>query len=148
VYQKYADLYFRPKPLSEAEAQYNWDFWRDVELLRGGDNTKLEAAIAFLEADPWFHGSGYAKVKMVRYIKPSMLTPGDIARLQNVVLDMVERRNGQEFRAYCRLARKVESPALREQLTRRLAHENPNVRRRARWILEALGQNQAKEKRT
>ena len=108
--------------------------------MRGGDGTKLESAVAFLEADPWFHRSGYTKVKMVRYIKEAMLTPGYVARLQNVVLNMVERRNGQEFRAYCRLAHKVDAPALREQLTRRLAQDDPNVRRRARWVLEAMRQ--------
>ena len=144
---KYAELYFRPQPLSEEAARYTWDFWRDVELLRGGDHTKLEAVVSFLEADPWFHGSGYAKVKMVRYIKLPMLTPDFTERLQNVVLAMVERRNGQEFRAFCRLACKVDAPALREQLTRRLTDGDPDTRRRARWVLEALGQNQPKEKR-
>lgn len=147
VYQNYADVYFQPPPLSGEDAQYGWDFWRDIELLRGGDSTKLESAVAFLEADPWFHRSGYAKVKMARYIKQAMLTPGYVARLQNVVLAMVEQRNGQEFRAYCRLARKVDSPELREKLKRRFAHDDANVRRRARWVLEALGQNQPKEKR-
>lgn len=147
VYKKYADVSFQPPPLSGDAAQYDWAFWRDIELLRGGDGTKLEAATAFLEADPWFHRSGYTKVKMVRYIKQAMLTPGYVARLQNVVLDMVERRNGQEFRAYCRLAQKVDAPALRGQLGQRLAHGDPDIRRRARWVLEALEQNQPKEKR-
>ena len=146
VYKKYAALYFRPKPLSDEAARYNWDFWRDIELLRGGDASKLESAMAFLESDPWFHGSGYAKVKMIRHIKPAMLTPSYTLRLQQVVLDMVERRNGQDFRAYCRLARKVDAPELREQLTRRLTHSAPNVRRRAKWVLEALEQNQPQEK--
>lgn len=140
VYKKYASLYFPPKPVSEEAAPYDWDFWRDIELLRGGDDTKLELAIAFLEVDPWFHGSGYAKVRMIRYIKPQILTRRDILRLQNVVLNMVAHRNGQDFRAYCRLARKVDGPEMREELTQRLTHADANVRRRAKWVLEALGE--------
>ena len=144
---KYADLYFRPQPLSPEAARYPWQFWRDIALLRGGDHTKMEAAVSFLEADPWFHGSGHSKVRMIRHIKPSMLTPDFTERLQNVVLAMVERRNGQDFRAFCRLARKVDAPAVREQLTRRLTHSDPDTRRRARWVLEALEQSQPRGKR-
>jgi len=146
VYQKYADLYFRPQPLSKEAARYSWDFWRDIELLRGGDSNQAESAIAFLEADPWFHGSGYAKVKMIRYLKPPRLTPPDIVRLQAVVVAMVEQRNGQDFRAFCRLARKVDAPALREQLAARLASGDADTRRRARWVLEALAQKDSQEK--
>jgi len=107
-------------------------FWEEYQRLRAGDPAGLEVAVTLLEADPWFQGSGYVKVKLVRYIKPPMLTPGYVTRLQNVVLSMVERRNGHEFRAYCRLARKVDALYLREQLTRRLTHDDPDTRRRAR----------------
>ena len=146
VYQKYADLYFRPQPLSPEAAQYSWDFWRDIELLRGGDHSQADSAIAFLEADPWFHGSGYAKVKMIRYLKPTLLPQSDITRMQAVVVAMVERRNGQDFRAFCRLARKVDAPALREQLTARLTAGDEGIRRRARWVLEALAQKDSQER--
>ena len=143
VFKKYASLYFRPQPLSEEAARYTWDFWRDVELLRGGDQTKVEAAISFLEADPWFHGSGYVKTKLSRYIKADMLTPAYRTRLANVVLSVVDKRHDRDFRAFCRLARKADTPELREQLTRRLAHNDLDVRRRARWVLEALVQKDA-----
>ncbi len=145
VYQKYADLYFRPQPLSQEAARYSWDFWRDIELLRGGDSSQAESAIAFLEADPWFHGSGYAKVKMIRYLKPATLTQSCVTRLQAVVVAMVKQRNGQDFRAFCRLARKVDAPALREQLTARLTSGDAGIQRRARWVLEALAQKDSEQ---
>jgi len=126
------------------EAAYPPGFWDDYQCLVRGEAKGVESAIRFLEADPWFHRSGYLKEKLIRHIKPPMLTPNFTARLQNVVLAMVERRNGQEFRAFCRLACKVDAPALREQLTRRLTDGDPDTRRRARWVLEALGQNQPK----
>ena len=154
IYKKYAYLFAPTEPLSEDAARYRWDFrrgWdfrRDVELLRGGDHTKMEMAIAFLEADPWFQGSGYDKVRLIRYIKPAMLKPGHIKRLQGVVVSLVDRRDDRDFRAFCKLARKVDGPALREQLTQRLTSGDPDIRRRARWVLEALAQKNRMEKRT
>ncbi len=116
-------------------------FEEDVVRLRAGDAAGMEGAVAFLEADPLFYRTGYIKSKLIRYIKRPMLTPEYRRRLQQVVLAVVDKRDDRDFRAYCRLARKVDAPALREQLTRRLAHDDPSVRRRARWVLEALGQN-------
>ena len=58
---------------------------------------------------------------------------------------MVDRRNGREFRAYKQLACKVDAPELRAQLDHRLAHTDPAVRQRARWVLEALAQKDSME---
>lgn len=131
-----------------SEAAYPAEFWEDYQKLKLGDAAGLESAVRFLEADPYFHHSGYTKVKLIRHIKPPMLIPEYIRRLQNVILEMVERRNGQEFRAYCKLARKVDGPELREQLAQRVDLGDFDVRRRARWVLEALAQKDTMEKRT
>ena len=126
------------------EAAYPPSFWDDYQCLTRGEANGAESAIRFLEADPYFFRSGYVKEKLIRHIKRPMLSPTFVTRLQAVVVAVVEKRDGREFRDYCRLACKVDAPALRERLTRRLAHDDPNVRRRARWVLEALGQNQPK----
>lgn len=151
LYQKYMTLFaqhFSREVIPEEVARYDWYFWRDIVLLRGGDSACLETAVAFLEADPWFHGSGYAKEDIIPAINRLDLSPQLAARLQSVILNMVDRRHGREFRAYCRLAHKVDAPELREQLTRRLTHDDPNVRRRARWVLEALERGTPKEAAT
>jgi hypothetical protein len=119
---------------------YPRGFGEDVQRLRAGDPSGMEAAVSFLEADPWFYRTGYIKSKLIRYIKPPMLTPEYVRRLQQVVLAVVDKRDDRDFRAYCRLAFKVDSLELREQLTRRLTYQDANVRRRARWVLEALGE--------
>lgn len=129
------------------EAAYPSGFWEDYQKLCAGDAAGLEATVTFLEADPWFPNSGYVKVKLIRHIKPSMLPPEYSTRLQNVVLEMVERRNGQEFRAYCKLACKVDDAGFREQLRQRADEGNFDVRRRACWVLEALAQKDRMEKR-
>ena len=127
------------------EAAYPAGFQESFQRLCTGDATGLEAAVAFLEADPWFDESGYVKVKLIRHIKPPMLTPQYIARLQNVVLHMVETRHGQEFSTYKQLARKVDDVFLREQLTQRLSSGDADTQRRARWVLEALAQKDSME---
>ena len=123
------------------DAAYPPGFWDDYERLRAGDASGLESAVSFLEADPIFRRTGYVKEKLIRYIKPHMLTPETASRLQNVVLSLVDRRDDRDFRAFCRLARKVDGPDLRAHLTQRLTHNDPNVQRRARWVLEAICQN-------
>ena len=147
VYKKYARLLFPNGPVSEEEVRYGWDFQRDMELMKGGDKSKVEVAIAFLEDDPWFHGSGYDKAKLIRYIKPTMLTPAYRERLQQVVLALVDKRDDRDFRAFCKLAHKVDAPDLREQLMRRMNGGDADTSRRARWVLEALAQKDSMEKR-
>ena len=152
--------HFSREIIPEEVARYDWDFWQGMELLRGGDRTYLESAVTFLEADPSFYGSGYAKEDIIPAINRFDLPSKLVGRLRAVVLNMVDQRDGREFRAYCRLARKVDSPELREQLNRRLTRAWPSarsltddlpalmllarqdraIRRRARWVLEALGQ--------
>lgn len=120
------------------KAAYPPGFWEDVRNLKAGDAAGLESAICFLEADPYFLGTGYNKVSLTRYIKPHMLTPSDKARLQTVVLSRVERRQGSDLSAFIRLAKKVDDASLRKHLTRRMESSDPDVKRRARWVLEAL----------
>lgn len=132
-------------------AAYPPGFWEDVQKLRAGDAAGLESVICFLEADPLFFRTGYEKAMLIRAIKPSMLTPSDIRRLQNVVLSLVDRRDERDFRAFCRLARKVDGPELREGLAQRLGSRNPDtsphldVRRRTRWVLESLARKDEME---
>ncbi len=128
------------------DAAYPEGFWEDCKKLKAGDAAGLETAIRFLEADPYFFRSGYIKAWLIRGIKPSMLTPAYRKRLQQVVLSLIDRRDDRDFRAFCKLACKVDAPELREQLTQRLTHNDPNVRRRARWVLEALAQKDSMEK--
>ncbi len=133
---------------------YPNSFWENYERLRSGDPTGLENAVSFLEADPWFFGTGYVKTKLMRFIKPAMLTPEYKKRLQQVVLAVVDKRDERDFREYCRFACKVDAPELRGQLSQRLTSRNPDtspnfdVRRRARWVLEALAQKDSMENQT
>jgi hypothetical protein len=121
------------------EAAYPPGFWDDVARLEKGDVEALETAIQFLEADPYFDRSGYVKADLLRLIKRLPLTSEQAERLRAVVIDAVERRGGREFRAYCRLARRLDGPELREALSRQATSGDSDIRRRAGWMLHVLG---------
>ncbi|MGH9767193.1 MAG: hypothetical protein ACREAB_07140 [Blastocatellia bacterium] len=103
----------------------------------------VESIIAFLEEDPWTFGSGYAKADMVKLLRKLDLTPKQGERLRKVLLTIVDKRHRREFRLYCLLACKLDSPELRRELTRRLGSRDEGVSRRARWMLDYLIRNQA-----
>src|SRR5262245_9822726 len=103
----------------------------------------VDAAIEFLEKDEWTFGSGYAKAEFIRLLRKLDLNHTQAERLRRVVLTVVDGRDRREFRHYCRLACKLDSPQLREELARRLENENEVVRRHARWTLEYLSKRQA-----
>jgi len=102
----------------------------------------LSTAVEFLEADPWFHGSGYIKANLIKFINRQELAPRWTPRLQKVAVAAVDREDRREFRSYCRLACKVDAQELRDELTRRLEHDDKGIRRRARWMLDYLTRNQ------
>ena len=102
----------------------------------------VEFIIAFLEKDPWKFGSGYAKADMIWLLGKLKLPPKQCDRLRKVLLTVVDKRDRREFRHYCRLACKLDSPELRRELTRRLRSTDEGVNRRARWMLDYLLQRQ------
>jgi hypothetical protein len=98
----------------------------------------VESIITFLEKYPWTFGSGYAKTDMIRMLRKIDLTPKQSVRLRKVLLTIVDKRDQREFRHYCRLACKLDSPELQRELTRRLQSMDKGVSRRARWMLDYL----------
>jgi hypothetical protein len=114
---------------------------RRRRFYRGSGIQDLDSAIAFLEADPWFFGSGYLKADLLKIITQVELSHLQLARLRKVVVDIVDKRGGREFRWYCRLACKVQSLEVREELRRRLSSGDANIKRRARWMLDWIAEN-------
>ena len=99
----------------------------------------MEPVIRFLEADPWFPQSGHAKQHLIRHLTQRELTATQEERLRGVVLDIIKGRERREFKSYRRLARRVDTPELRQAI-RQLEEGDWDVRRHARWILQALGE--------
>lgn len=105
----------------------------------------IEAAIAFLEADPWFFRSGYEKQNIIRHLKRAPLTEEQRMRAARVVLAAIdghaagvpEGRDRVEFRHFGRLACGIWSDFLDEEVARRMQSDDRGVRRRAAWVAGA-----------
>lgn len=106
--------------------------------LRSGDPALVEHSISFLELDPYVFRSGYAKAAIIRCIKRLPFTHAQVQRLQGVVLRAIDKCDRPEFRAYCRLAAAVASPAFDSRIRERLDSTDASISRRARYTLEYL----------
>lgn len=115
-------------------AAYPPGFWDAYLQVKAKDPAGLEHAVRFLEADPWFHRSGYIKSALLRYLRRIVLPDAYRERLQQVILAVVRRRDGREFIDYCRLARRLDTAAFRAILRELSTYPDPAVRRRAGWV--------------
>jgi hypothetical protein len=119
------------------EAMYPDAFWADVRRLAAGEHDAVEPALVFLETDPWCFRSGYVKDELMRLLARHELALDERERLESVLLavDVGDRR---EFRRSCRLASRIKTPRLRQELGRRLVVEDRGVARRALLMLTSL----------
>ena len=140
-----AGLEVRQRYWDSISSAYPRTFSHSQNRLRAHDPSGLEDAVSFLEADPFFDCTGYRKEYLIRLLRDINISESYAERLRAVVLSLVDRRDGREFRAFCRLARKVDGAELREQLTQRVDEGDFDVRRRARWVLDALAQKDRME---
>lgn len=107
-------------------------------VLPQGYPDAVEAAIRFLEADPRFTTAGYRKRDITRRLTRLDLPEPIRERLRRLVLHRIESDEVRGMRHYCQLARRVDTPAFREAVRRRLGAPDAEVRRRATWISAAL----------
>lgn len=119
---------------------YPDEFLDVVNTWRRGEEADYEPILEFLEADPYFYGSGYMKSICLRLLKQVRLTPSNQERARGIILAYISRPiRFQEGREYERLARKVDSPVFREQLVSLLENGAGYEQQRADHILEILG---------
>ena len=114
-------------------AQLEIDAWVE-ELARGldrGDQGSIEAALTFLERDPYFFRSGYGRERIARRLAQVELTPAQKMRARAVVLGTVDGRCHCPLPGAGRLARAVADNSLRRELRGRLRHPDKRVARRA-----------------
>ena len=111
---------------------------RGLALLGGKHPYAVETAIAFLEADPWFHRSGYIKEKLLSRLKHVPLSQHDVRRLSRLVIRSVDGGGRREFHAYARLAGALQAQVVAETMRERQASRDPEVARRANEVLHVL----------
>ena len=118
---------------------YTDALWTALAEATSGQADGLEYLVRFLEADPWCHRSGYVKQQVITAITRLDLAPPSASRLRKTLLAVVDDpRHRREYRAYCRLARRLATPELRAELEARLTHPSAAIRRHATWVLAAM----------
>lgn len=115
------------------------DFEAGLDALREGDTSVAEPVIRYIEADPWFPGSGYLKERAIHRLKSVSLTDDHAARLRTVILQVTRDSGGRrEWSRYARLAVTVDSLQLRADLIALAQSADCGARRRALWIIDVL----------
>jgi hypothetical protein len=112
-------------------------FWADIERLRMGDRNALETTIRFLEADPWWIGSGYEKERILRYLRRVDVSGYESRITAAVIRGIADQHDRRELREYARTARHFMTPHLHQELERLAAGEG-KAREHACWVLRNL----------
>ena len=88
-----------------------------------GDRANLDLLLRFLEEDPFFFRTGYAKQRALRLLSRWRLTRSDRRRVAKIVLAAVDGDAREEFRRYCRATRHADPEILLSGLVKRLDGE-------------------------
>jgi hypothetical protein len=107
-------------------------------LLAAGDETAIEMAVRFLEANPRYFRSGYHKEYILRLLRKAPLTDGQLSRLRELVLERIRGRPVREVRAFCRLAPKIANKEFAEELVRIASTGNRVAVRQAQWAIQCI----------
>lgn len=128
--------------LADLWHQHYHDLWPQ-ELVKAlwlpnGDPSETDVLILFLQEDPMFLRSGYAKEVACKRLARLALDDDQRARILALCIRALHGETRREFRAYCRLARGVQGPALWQELSRCLTNQATTVRLHALWMTEAI----------
>ena len=102
------------------------------QLLLGDDShTAADQALTYLEADPYYFWSGYARARIARVLAHAALDPGQRQRARRYVIDCVDGTKHGASPQLARLARSVADNPMRKALRSRLHASDTRVARRA-----------------
>lgn len=123
-----------------AHEMYPEDLDDRVAAIAAGEPEAVEWALTFLEVDPWCFHSGYLKVRLLRKVANLDLGAAAAPRLRALIVQVgLTPRSRKEFKAYARLARRMDSPELQDALSG--ARDSGGARSQsATAILRALGE--------
>jgi hypothetical protein len=105
------------------------------EGLARRETSAIDAALAYLEADPWSFRSGYAKQRLVRRLAGQHLSPAQRSRANALILRAVDHGTFGAGREWGRIARRFADNATRRALRARLDARDDATARRAMRVL-------------
>jgi hypothetical protein len=98
----------------------------------------VDEALAYLEADPYYFRSGYARAKLARSLAQASLSDADRARARQYVLDAIAGRKHCNQRELAQLAGALANNGLRTALRARLHGGDHATARRALHTLRGV----------
>jgi hypothetical protein len=104
----------------------------------GEDTDAADQALAYLEADPYYFRSGYARAKLARSLAQASLPDADRARARRYVVDAVAGRKHCNQRELGQLAGAVANNELRAALRAQLHASDHSTARRALHTLRGV----------
>ena len=111
---------------------------RALARLLEKDKSIIEPTIKYLQADPMYFYSGYAKVKMIRRLKHCPLTPSQRKRLAELLIHSVDHIKHREYQEYARLAHLIPLPNVKKAMEQRVAKSDHIIASRAEYVLNVL----------
>ena len=111
----------------------HYELWR---ACRDPNMAQIDRDLAFdyLDADPFYFGSGYLKEMLIQRLKKTPFTRAEAELLRELILSKVARGRGV-FTNLCRLIPRLETPEFVAQLQDFTDAATPEIRRRARFAL-------------
>jgi len=111
---------------------------KQIGALKRLEPPAVEMAIRFLEADPWFHRSGYIKQEFVQRLKHAALSSEQMDRLRAVIERSLSNGTGRVASHLARLAPAVRSDSFIRSINLHSFSKDREVRRRAAQVLRVL----------
>ena len=90
----------------------------------------------YLEIDPIYNGSGYAKELMVQKIKVCELSQKESETLRNLIIGRVRTFAWRDFRRFCQLIPRIQNDSFIRKLTVYTEAKDKNLARRAQFALQ------------
>lgn len=114
--------------------------WEQAQqLLQKEDPAIIETAIVYLEADPYFHRSGYIKEEILHILKRISLSKEQIAQLQTLILTALQTSTDRVYKAYCKLANVIQDSAFQEKIRNSMNQtQDEKIRARTEYLLNIL----------
>jgi hypothetical protein len=120
---------------------YQNPLWRRLKAaLATGDATAREAALVYLEADPWCFRSGYEKAELMKSLSRLDLDNDDRDRVRRIVLHVVQQPPRREFRHLVGLAASIHDAELDRRLDTLAENAPPEVCRQVALLRERMAQ--------
>ncbi len=109
---------------------------RGLRLIKQKDPATIDAAITYLEVDPYFFKSGYIMQNIARLLKKIDLTKEQVARIHDLLINSLNRSRRKE---YALLAKKIATQEFCQRLTSLVNNaDDPKISRRAQFMLNII----------